>query len=395
MGKKILVIGAGIAQIDAIVKAREMGYEVYASDGSPEAPGLREAHMGKIIDVKDASGNLAWARELEIDGVLSYASDMSLPTVLSVREALGLPGLGRTPMEVSLDKSRQRLIYQKAGLAQPEFEVVASLQEARNYAAFLGYPLIIKPIDNSGSRGVTLVEKEEAVVPAYEASQNYSKAGLEIMERFVQGLELTLEGFSVGAKHHILAISDKFKPSETPCVATQLAYPAAISSKQEQEVIELICSAYDAVGVDNTPTHSEIILTENGPKLIEIGCRGGGFYVFTRVVQAASEYDIVGNWTRFCAGDPVEEVFIEKSGVVLRFMIARPGKLVQISGMREAEGIEGVEVGSFYKLGDSIPEFKSDGTRTGWMIVVGKTRNEALKKADWISRIVEFKTKLD
>jgi len=76
----------------AIARAREIGYEVYASDGSKEAPGLRLANASQVIDVKDVEGNLAWAKKLGINGVLSYASDISLPTVLAVRPALGLPG---------------------------------------------------------------------------------------------------------------------------------------------------------------------------------------------------------------------------------------------------------------------------------------------------------------
>ena len=111
INKKLLVIGAGLAQFDAIRKAADMGYYVLASDGSPDAPGLKIASEARVIDVKDIKGNLQWARDAKIDGVVSYASDITLPAVLSVREALGLPGLGRIHMETSLDKSRQRKIF--------------------------------------------------------------------------------------------------------------------------------------------------------------------------------------------------------------------------------------------------------------------------------------------
>jgi len=379
----------------AIARAREIGYEVYASDGSKEAPGLRLANASQVIDVKDVEGNLAWAKKLGINGVLSYASDISLPTVLAVRQALGLPGLSRIPMEISLNKQRQREIFKKAGLAQPEFQVVGSAQEARDLSAMLGYPVIIKPVDNSGSRGVTLIEGEDVIVQAYEAAQNFSMSGFAIMEKFELGLELTVEGFSVGGKHHILAISDKYKPPETPCVAIQLAYPGAISPRQEQEVQDLICSAYDAAGVDNTPTHSEVVLTEAGPKLIEIGCRGGGFYVFSRIVKAASGYDIVANWTKLCAGDPVEDIIPKKNGVVLRFIIARPGRLKRISGMDEVRKMDGVEVGSFFRQGDHVPEFSNDASRSGWMITTGRDREEAIEKADLVSRKIKFYTVFD
>lgn len=114
MRKRILVIGAGVAQKDAIVRTKKLGYEVCASDGSPHALGLKEANLSKIIDVKDVASNLAWAKKLRVEGVISYASDIALPTVLSIRETLGLPGLGRNPMEISLDKGRQRTLFQQA-----------------------------------------------------------------------------------------------------------------------------------------------------------------------------------------------------------------------------------------------------------------------------------------
>ena len=392
MGKKILVIGAGVAQVDAIIKAKEIGYEIYASDGDSRAPGFKQAHGSKVIDVKDVVANLSWAEKLGIDGIISYASDITLPTVLAIRERLNLPGLGRRPMEVSLDKSRQRIIFENNKLPQPYFEVITNCQEAREAANHIGYPLIIKPVDNSGSRGVGLIENEGRLEKGFADAQHNSKCGEVIIEKYESGLELTIEGLSVNGKHHILAISDKEKPSSAPTAATQLAYPADITADQENQVRQLISSAYDAVGVDNTPTHSEIILTESGPKIVEIGCRGGGFYVFTRVVEAASGYDIVGNWTRLCAGDPVENVQVQRRGVVLRFLIATPGKLVKVHGLESAAAIKGVSAGSFYEQGDLVLEFSNDGSRSGWMITTGRNRDDALRKANQVSQLVHFET---
>ena len=393
MPKKILVIGAGVAQVDAIIKAKEIGYEIYTSDGDSRAPGFKQAHGSKVIDVKDVVANLSWAENLGIDGVISYASDITLSTVLAIRERLNLPGLGRLPMEVSLDKSRQRIIFAKNKLPQPNFEVITNYHEAQKAANCIGYPLILKPVDNSGSRGVGLIENEGELETGFAHARQNSKCGTVIIEKCEGGLELTIEGLSVNGKHYILAISDKEKPLSAPTAATQLAYPADITTDQENQVKQLICSAYDAVGVDNTPTHSEIILTESGLKIVEIGCRGGGFYVFTRVVEAASGYDVVGNWTRLCAGDPVEHVQVQTRGVVLRFMIANPGKLLKVHGLESACAIEGVAAGSFYSPGNLVPEFSNDGSRSGWMITTGRNRDDALRKANQVSQLVHFETK--
>lgn len=390
--KKILVIGAGIAQADAIKKAKELGYYVLASDISPDAAGLKIAHESRIIDVKDIKSNIKWAEHTKINGVISYASDVTLPTVLAVREALGLSGLGRMPMEISLDKSRQRELFKQAGLPQPDFEIVRDEHNLKAAARKVGFPLVIKPVDNSGSRGVALVERVEQLSSAYLTAMENSKKKAVIVEEFMDGTELTVEGFSVHGAHHILAISDKFKPEGSYRVATRLAYPAAISPAQEQKIIDLMHAAYDVAQVDNTPTHSEVILTSKGPKIVEIGCRGGGFYVFTRVVEAVSGYDIVGNWTRLCAGDPVEDVRSIKRGVVLGFYAAAPGRLVSVTGLEEARAVEGVETDLFLKPGDIVPELKTDGSRTGWIIIRACNREEAVKRAEQINRMVRFET---
>jgi len=392
MNKKILVIGAGVAQADAIKKARQTGFYVLVTDGSPDAAGLRIADERRVIDVKDVEGNLAWAREQRVSGVISYASDITLPTVLAVREALGLPGLGRTPMEVSLDKSRQRILFKKAGLPQPDFEIIENEHDFDKAVKRIGFPLVIKPVDNSGSRGVSVVAVGDEMHSAYLTAKENSKKGLVIIEEFIEGTELTIEGLSINGSHYILAMSDKYKPAGPFRVATQLAYPAAISSEHEQEIIKIMCAAYDAAGVDNTPTHSEVILSPSGPKIVEIGCRGGGFFVFTRVVEAASGYDIVSNWTRMCAGESVDEIKILKRGVVLGFYAGTPGKLVNVTGFDAAQAMDGVETGLFIRPGEIIPELKTDGSRTGWMIVRAENRDLAVRRANLINEMVKFET---
>jgi len=247
--KKLLIIGAGLAQVDAIRRARDIGYYLLASDGSKDAPGLKIANEARVIDVKDAKANLAWAKEAKVDGVLSYASDITLPTVLAVREALGFPGLSRRPMEISLDKAAQRILFKKAGLAQPGFEIVDNPRSFKAAVERFKHSCVAKPVDNAGSRGVTLIFSKNQIEGAFSVAREHSKSGKIIVEAYVEGTELTVEGFSVRGKQHILTISDKYKPEGPYRVATQLAYPAALTKKQEKQVIDLMTAAYAAMGL--------------------------------------------------------------------------------------------------------------------------------------------------
>jgi biotin carboxylase len=392
MSKSILVIGAGLAQVDAIEKAKELGYTVLVSDGSPHAPGLKIAHESKIIDVKDIELNLKWAKEANISGVISYASDIALHTVLAIRETLDLPGLNRKALGISLDKAQQRELFQKVGIDQPKFTIIKSREDLQYGIAQINYPCIIKPVDNSGSRGVSFICDESEIEKAYQSAISSSPTGVIILEEFMDGVELTIEGFSVNGEHHILAISDKYKPQGTFCVATQLAYPAAISKKNKEKITNQMIQAYEAAGIDDTPTHSEVILTKDGPKIVEISCRGGGFYVFSKVVQSVSGYDIVKNWTNLCVGEKVELPSVQEQGTVLRFFAAEAGKLQKVEGFRDAMSLQGVEGGLFIQPGEVIPELKTDGSRTGWMITRGRDRDSAVQLADQVSKKVVFFT---
>jgi len=394
MKKKLLVVGAGAVQADGIQLARELGYYVHATDGSPGAPGFELADGFSVMDVKDADAHVALSRELGVDGVISYATDICLPTVLAVREILGLPGLGAEPMRISLNKAEQRIRFRDLEVAQPNFEVVESPEEGRKACLNIGVPLIVKPIDSSGSRGVSLVRHPSEIAAALAGAFANSSKATALVEEFVEGVELTVEGLSIDGKHYILAISDKFKPDDSPTSTIEQVYPAPLSEAQRAKVITLINSIYDAAEVDNTPTHAEVIMTSEGPKLVEMACRGCGFFVFTRIIKRVCGYDPAANWTRFCAGDSIElpGAYVERCGIDLKFLVADPGKLVAIEGLAAAKAISGVEFGLFYEPGDVIPVHIDDGSRTGWLIAEGEDRIDAMKKAEKVSEVIQFMT---
>lgn len=390
--KTILFIGAGIAQVDAIKRAKEMGYYVLASDGSDTAPGLKVADESRVIDVKNIDENLSWAKKCSIKGVIGIASDIVLPTVHAIKEKLNLPGLSEIPMRVSLDKSQQRKRFADAGLAQPKYTVLSESYDTDMVVRKIGFPCVVKPVDNAGSRGVAICQNIQELQNALQIAYSYSNQKKLLVEEYMDGVELTVEGISVNGDHHILTISDKFKPESNYRVATQLAYPAAISSYQWQEVEDLMKSAYYAAEIDNSPTHSEVILTSEGPKIVEISCRGGGFYVFTRVVEAASCFDIVKAWICLCAGDEVPKINLQRRGVILRFFAAKPGRLRAVYGLEEAKAAysDNADIGLFIEPGEMIPELKTDGSRTGYIIAQGKDRSEAVSIADKICKMVQF-----
>lgn len=385
-----MIIGAGEFQLKGIEKALELGLDVIATDGNPNAPGLRLATRAEILDVRDIEGHVILAKSINLNAVLSIATDASLRTVVAVAKEKGLRSTSPDAIEISLNKKLQRELFMKSHLPSPRFSTARNMDEAKDAIKYVGIPAIIKPVDNSGSRGVGILENEGDLQDIFEKTMSFSEVKEVIIEEIIEGVECTVEGITIDGKHHILGISDKYKPDGHFRVATELCYPARLPEGTIMEIKYLMGKAYTAMGIDYAPTHSEVIVSKNGPVIIEVACRGGGFYVFTDVIEAVSGVDIVSVWIKTCLGKSPRFNRVLQRGVVLRFFAPSPGRLIGIKVEEKVNKIDGVTYGFFVKPGEIVPELASDGSRTGFIIARGDDSSDAIKKADFISNNIQF-----
>jgi biotin carboxylase len=389
----VLVIGAGPAQADAIRRAGEIGYRVIATDRDARAPGFAVAARHATIDVRDVGGNLALASREAICGVTSFATDVSLQTVLGVREALGLPGTARRAVEAGLDKILHRTLFAGAGVPQPDFVADPDVAKAARCLKDWGGALVVKPAGGSGSRGVQRVCDESGLSAALDAARLEANGGRILCERVIAGRELSVETISFGGHHRVLAIGERMFQPGTFAVASAIHYPARLDGRERDAVEGLAVRVLDAVGVDHSPGHIEVMLTGRGPSVVEVGVRGGGFFIFSKIVRETSGYDIVGNWARFCAGDPVEAVpeNLARRGVVLRYLHAGIGVIRSISGIEPARSMPGIlSCGAFVETGDRSGPILRDGDRSGWVIAAGEGLEEAEERAECAARVIRF-----
>lgn len=390
--KRLLVIGAGLAQYSSIVQAKLLGYEVFTTDVNPQAQGFAVADGYKVIDVKDSQQHIQWAKELRIDGVVSYASEICLDTVLAVRSAFGLPGLSAEAVKKSRDKALARVTLADKGMPQPRFEVVRTIEECIAAVGRIGIPAVLKPVDSSAARGVSVIRDLSALSLAWQKVVVSSHKKYYLLESFEEGSEITVDGFSYHGRYYSLVIADEINDQNRPNLCIELIYPAVISENIRQNIEMIAAKACLAMDVDNGPTHIEMVLTKEGPKIIEVGCRGGGFFIFGDILTHASGYDVVANWTRYCMGDPIDDVVLFLRGAVMRFLIANSGRLERIEGISIANQLEGVRAGCFYKLGDIVPEFIDGTTRTGWVVSLGADRADAIMKVNRAIKEISFIT---
>ncbi|KAF5422775.1 MAG: Biotin carboxylase [Candidatus Methanomarinus sp.] len=391
MKKTIMFIGAGKYQLPGIEKAKEIGLKVIAIDRDLDAPGFKVADVPVVLDVTDIEGAIKIAKENDIDGILTVASDIAVPTVAAVAEELGLPGISPEVAKIATNKALMREKFIEHGVPSPKFRKVRTLDEAREAVEKIGASVVIKPVDNAGSRGVSKIDKIDGLIDAFYHAQKHSRVDDVIVEEFIGGIECTIEGMTYKYKTEILAISEKKKPDGQYRVATDLTYPPSFTEEVIKDIKNVVELAIEAVGIDMGATHSEVMVTPHWkPILIEVAARGGGFKVFSDVIPFVSGVDAVLENIKMCIGRKPDIKPKYEKCVVLRFFTPNQGMLNEIIGFEEAKLVKNTDVGLFKKVGDIIPPLATDGDRTGYILAWGDTRNDAIKSADTVENIVKF-----
>lgn len=390
-GKKLLIIGAGIFQIPAIKKAKKLGCFVIATDVDPSAPGFLYADAKKIVDVKDVEGNGEVGKQYGIDGVMSIVAELGVRTAADVAYALDLQGLKPECARAATDKFLMREIFAQKKLPSPLYKKAFTIKEAQSASEALGFPIVVKPVDSSGSRGVSKVDRIDELEKAFSWAKEYSQNGSVIIETFVEGEEVTVEALSYKGDHQILAISGKKHIPFPYCVSIDLTYPPLYDEGTLESIRILTKKALTALGIDSGPSHSEILMTKDGPVLVEIAARGGGYGVFSDIIELVSGVDIVKESITIALGSKPDIYAKYQKAATLRFFTPGEGKIAAIVGVEQARALPGVRIVSIaLKPGDSIDRIVSDGTRPGYVITYGDTRQEAIARANAVEQTIKF-----
>ncbi len=389
--KKILVLGAGYYYRQIINQLVEVGFYVLAIDRDPDAPGAKYTHEFEAIDIIDKVSALKFAREKKIDGIMAL-NDFGTRTASFVSQEMGLVGLPYNVVEAANDKGLMRDNWRNACLAIPRYEVFSSLHEFRNAVDEIGFPCVLKPTDCGGSgRGVSVLRSIEDVEWAFSFARPFVKNARFILEEFLDGTELTIESISVNGNVHILATSDKVKPDIRTRVATSLNYPADFSEDTLNKVEALVAESVLSIGIENGMAHTEVILTCDGPKLVEIGARGGGGHVFHTCIESTSGIRAPVEFAKLLTDERVLIKKINKNGCVYRFFNPPKGILKEVKNLEKIKDLEGLlDIGIVKKPGDKIGFLANSHDRAGFVVTEGKTRNDAVSLADYVENTIQF-----
>ena len=383
MKKKVLVIGASILQLPAILKAKEMGLEVAVADFNPNAIGIEYADHFFNASTIDQNAICEVAKEYKPDGIMTLATDMPMRSVAASTHELGLVGISMDTAIKATDKGEMIKAFKEHGVSSPWFYIINEESELIQVKKDMTYPCIVKPTDNAGSRGVVLVNSENELLNAYKYSKEQSRQGGVIVEEYMQGMEVSVEVMVVDKDVHILAITDKMTTGAPHFVETGHNQPSRISEEKQNEIRNLAASAVRAVGIDNGPAHVEIMLTTDGPKMIELGARMGGDCITTHLVPLSTGIDMVKATISLCLGEEPDLVHKFHKGSAIRFIKAANGTIKQIEGRENAQRVPGVKEVFFTKgVGDQSGEIQSSVDRVGYVIAQGNSYQEAVEACE-------------
>jgi biotin carboxylase len=391
--RTILLVSGGAEAVPGISRAKEMGLHVVVSDGSAQAPGFAEADDQIIASTYDVDATIEAARNYSrtvrpIDGVLSVAADVPV-TVASVAEALGLPGI---PVEAALlaaDKIAMKQRFLERGIAAPWFAPVENAAGLRNLVAERGLPMVIKPVDSRGARGVLRLVAGVDPDWAYEHSRGWSPTGRVMVEEYLAGPQVSTEsmlldgvGYTPGLSDRNYEFLDRFSPWIIENGGTM---PSMLSSEDQSAIAALAVRAGLALGITTGIVKGDMVLTPDGPRVIEVAARLSGGWFCTDQIPLSTGVDLVGAAIRVALGESVRPEDLTPAhgrGAAIRYFFPEPGRVTAISGTEAFRDVPWVRrLGLNVGVGDVIEAPTNHTQRAGHVVTSGETRDEAIARA--------------
>ncbi len=397
--RTVLFVGAGRHQRRAILQAKAMGLRVAAVDRNPDAPGLQEADIARVVDFSDVGAVLKATARLKLDGVLTVSADRAVPVVAAVAEARGLPGIGVETAHLMTHKVAMRRRLGEMGVPQPRFAAVRTLSETRRAANEVGFPAVLKPADSGGQRGVFRVDSLDDVDRHLHEALAASATGEAILEEFVEGTEMNGIVIARGGEQIVLTLSDRMRPPGIGFgVGWIHVYPPTIQPEQLVESERIAAHTVHALGLRDAIGFPQLIAADDG-RVIVVECAAripGG--QMSDLVRFAVGVDLVDVQIRMALGDELPDELVKPrfaQPLAIRFFTASPGPLPtgvvrRIGPLDKVLAFPGVVQADVYlQVGETIRPVRLDGDRRGYVIATGDTNLQALERAEAAATLLD------
>lgn len=367
-----------------INKAQQMGFETIAVSAPGDYPGFSAADKSYPIDVRKKDEILVVAKEERICGILTDQTDIPVPTVAYVAEHLGLAGVGYDCALSFTDKYRMRRQCQNVGIPVPEFFRATSNEEASDQAKRLGFPLIVKPVDNQGSRGISKVNQPNELEEKLDNAFFFSATGAVILEEVFEGHEVVVQGFCCHSGFFNLVIGDRhYFDLPDLFIPKQTVFPSVLKYDLAQKVFAMNAHLVKSLAPKFGITHSEYLVnTKTGEIiLVEAAIRGGGVFISSDLVPLTCGIDINALLIRLATGNHIKierhQIPREPKAASAYVCFYLPeGVISRVEGLDDVMSLPGVYRTHLdeIKIGGKTKPITDKTMRLGPILVSGKNR---------------------
>jgi phosphoribosylamine-glycine ligase len=390
---KVLILGAGRNQVNAIKKAQEKGHTVIVSDYLPDSPGKKLADYSEMTSTFDIEGNIEVAKKYHVDGVLTIGTDQPVLTAAKVAEALSLPHMisSATALKAT-HKKNMKEAFVKNNISTSNYRLVKREElenslELLHKLSPLKFPVVVKPLDNQGQRGVFKINQlDKNIIPYMQETFMLTRDEEIIVEEFGVGDEITISAWVEDYHPYILIITDRPLLNVEPRLGIMTAhhFPSPYTFSHYLELQELVQRTVVGLEIESGPIYLQIIMTPARAELVEIACRIGGGHE-EELIPLVTGIDPVDWLIDKSLGKTINidklkkyELLNNPAFAQTKFIMAYPGQVKTWGSLEKVKNMKGVVNACFYN--PELKEIKeivdSATSRWGYIIVKGSSKQE-------------------
>lgn len=379
--KAILVFGVGELQQSIISRAKKMNLFVVGIDPCEDAYCKDDCDAFEVVGGQDFDGTLAVAKKYNVSAIVTAATDKPLVMMARVATELHLPFFSQETAEWSTDKFQMKQRFIEGNVPCARGRLIHNSEEAKD----LYFPLICKPRDNSGSRGVKLCRDLSELDTCIKEAFEVSKLDTVLVEEFIEGREFSIESLHFEGKSEVIQFTEK-KTTEFPYnVELGHKQPANLTEDQRNQIRDIIVKIAHCMHFENCPSHTELKINDRGIFVIETSPRLGGDYITSTLTPLSTGINLEDQLLHIALGEKVDITTgrVDKASAVCFFSLPE-GKVTAIdSKINEVSSWQNMHCFQLkLKVGDKVNQITSSLNRYGQFIVTGHSREEVDKLVD-------------
>ncbi len=382
---KLLILGAGHIQENAIRRAKALGHTVIVSDYYSDPPGKAWADYHELVSTFDIAKNIEIGLKYQIDGIMTLGTDQPVYTAACVAERLKLPSLHTvTTAKAVTNKKVMKRIFEAADIPTVKYVLTTESFSDRELND-LRFPVVVKPLDSQGQRGVYKLQSIGEIREVFQDVLSYSREQEILIEEYYPSSEITVSGWVIAGQMFLISVVDRIslESQRHIGICTAHRFPSRFLKScypQIKTISKLIVSAFQ---IENGPIYFQMLVGKEGIKVNEIACRIGGAYEDIYLEQATG-IDLLAMLIRASLNEPMDlnpltgyDLLANEKRLSVEMFFAKPCEIASITDRESLEELPGIiRAGFSFKPGDQIPEIINATQRAGYFIAEGE--NEAL-----------------